>query len=730
MFWVRLPAVVACTVMRSAALVPVLVFGFVACTDASSGGGGAGPVEDDVAQAPDCNNGERDGDEAGIDCGGSCGPCADVGPGQDVCEDCDLCTNGVQDDGEAGVDCGGACPSVCVEVATCTDGLVNGDESDVDCGGACGACGVGKACRLWSDCASETCLAGTCAAVVDPCLDGLRDGAETDIDCGGGVCAPCDDGDACKLDSDCAASPCVKGLCAPPTCADTISNGAETDVDCGGPACKPCGPGFACLAHDDCDNSDCDLGACADCDDGRVNGAESHVDCGGPVCSPCGVGSPCKAPGDCAAPLLCADQTCCTPNACGACGQLPAESCNGVDDDCDGATDEELTPTPCPIQAGECEGAVAQCKGTSGWQCGSAAYTAAGDYESVETSCDGLDNDCDQITDEGECGACEAGPAVLAGFSAFGDLRFGGDFFAWDSTEGASGPVVVASGLDGDGIRRLLVGDSQGVLPVSGTGSAAPSLHLGPEGRFVSHLSNGDLALINLEEPLVPFHVRTVGATTALPLSVRGEAIAVGFTAGDGFLRVDLGTGLDAEGTWSVADLGLSSDVSGLALALTESGTLHALWRQGGTLVHGNPLGVPYVVDAELTGPADLALAEDGGLYVAYVRDAHVLLRRRDPSWQWFGETVAGVDAVSEAVAVTLDVYGARYVAFSAGSGSVSLARVSQLGPEPLGVWPLGVDGEVLRLDLEAGPEGVFRLAAIVQGAEGLQVVVVSLCPG
>jgi hypothetical protein len=58
------------------------------------------------------------------------------------------------------------------------------------------------------------------------------------------------------------------GFCTDPpaaTCNDGIQNGAETGVDCGGPDCP----------------------ACPTCNDGIQNGAETGVDCGGPDCAPC-----------------------------------------------------------------------------------------------------------------------------------------------------------------------------------------------------------------------------------------------------------------------------------------------------------------------------------------------------------------------------------------------------------------------------------------------------------
>lgn len=51
------------------------------------------------------------------------------------------CGNGVQDGDETGVDCGGSCTPCGTTVPTCTDGIMNGDETGVDCGGtSCPPC--------------------------------------------------------------------------------------------------------------------------------------------------------------------------------------------------------------------------------------------------------------------------------------------------------------------------------------------------------------------------------------------------------------------------------------------------------------------------------------------------------------------------------------------------------------------------------------------------------------
>ncbi|WCO03167.1 FG-GAP-like repeat-containing protein [Psychroserpens ponticola] len=47
------------------------------------------------------------------------------------------CTDGIQNGDETGVDCGGSCPDACPVTPTCTDGIQNGDETGIDCGGSC-----------------------------------------------------------------------------------------------------------------------------------------------------------------------------------------------------------------------------------------------------------------------------------------------------------------------------------------------------------------------------------------------------------------------------------------------------------------------------------------------------------------------------------------------------------------------------------------------------------------
>ncbi len=93
--------------------------------------------------------------------------------------------------------------------------------------------------------------------------------------------------------------------------------------------------------------------------------------------------------------------------------------CDGLDNDCDGQIDEGLQGLQCTTQAGVCAGSRETCRGTSGWAhpCDTAVYAAfSAYYEPTEATCDGRDNDCDGQVDESLIGPlCTLSAGVCAG---------------------------------------------------------------------------------------------------------------------------------------------------------------------------------------------------------------------------------------------------------------------------------------------------------------------------
>src|SRR5574341_1051116 len=113
-------------------------------------------------------------------------------------------------------------------------------------------------------------------------------------------------------------------------------------------------------------------------------------DCDGQTDEDFGLGAPCGL-GTCASALACTSDgtgTWCTG------GQTPrTELCDGLDDDCDGQTDEDFgLGAPCGL--GVCAGALGCTPDGMGTEC-------AGGGTSRAERCDGRDDDCDGATDEG-----------------------------------------------------------------------------------------------------------------------------------------------------------------------------------------------------------------------------------------------------------------------------------------------------------------------------------------
>lgn len=209
---------------------------------------------------PTCNDGIQNGDETGVDCGGSsCAPCPCNDPNLTLTITLDNypaeTSWTVTDAGGATVASGGTYGGQ-ANGFTVTENisLGTGDYtftiSDSFGDGIC--CAYGNGSYSLTDGTGAVIASGGsfgssestsfCTGGPTPtCNDGIQNGDETGVDCGGTNCPAC------------------------PTCNDGIQNGNETGVDCGGPDCA----------------------ACPTCNDGIQNGSETGVDCGGPDCAPC-----------------------------------------------------------------------------------------------------------------------------------------------------------------------------------------------------------------------------------------------------------------------------------------------------------------------------------------------------------------------------------------------------------------------------------------------------------
>jgi len=338
---------------------------------------------------------------------------------------------------------------------------VSCDGRDNDCDGETDeGLGVGGPCTLPGPCGegSQRCAAdgGIECGALDRAEAESCDGADNDCDgfidepWADQLSRPCQGPGACGLGSVvcnragelpgttcCSAHPACSGLEAGVELCNGVDDDCDGETDEGlrlGEACpgvggagSPCGPGAlvcspatqepVCSTHPGAPGSPAGPERC----DGVDN------DCSGAADEPFPVGAPCKAPGACAGGVLeCAGPwllRCSTAPGASADASGP-ELCNGVDDDCDGVTDEDS-----PDLGGRCE-ALGAC-GAGAWECAGddpagplVCSTAPGGTldRAVAELCNGLDDDCDGETDEepgdagSECGsdvgACRPGLTV------------------------------------------------------------------------------------------------------------------------------------------------------------------------------------------------------------------------------------------------------------------------------------------------------------------------------
>jgi hypothetical protein len=264
------------------------------------------------------------------------------------------------------------------EDETTCDGLDNDCDSEIDEGCTCidnemQSCGtnIGECQQGLQTCANNSwgsCV-GEVASTIEIC-DGLDNDCDNDIDegCNKDGDNYCDCGMSYIFGSD------LTGTCLGTNTTDALA--IATTCDCNDNNWGV-NPGITEICDGLDNNCDSVVDDSCNCVHGEVESCGSNL-------------------GQCVA----GTRTCISGNWDVCVGEVaPAtETCNGLDDNCDTQIDNNLTTPLNPIQAGVCAGSVQVCGGAAGWQDG---YFIISTYQSSENLCDGLDNDCDGTTDEG-----------------------------------------------------------------------------------------------------------------------------------------------------------------------------------------------------------------------------------------------------------------------------------------------------------------------------------------
>lgn len=384
----------------------------VGCTPTADTGGAGGST---ASGSTACADGLKNGDETGVDCGGSCGPC---GEGK-TCAGPSECASGHCTDGVCcEASCDGACVACVASKTGATDGSCAPVKVDTDPDAECNAtdpstCGaVGSGCN--GDKAAPACVrhpAGTTCAT-ESCKDGKVTSARA---CDGkGLCAP-------GMSVDCAPAECAPdgAMCAV-SCATNEDCVVGFECALATHTCKPLGnTGGACEAAKDCSSGNCVEGVCCNtaCDgacDVCTKALGATVDGACAVATTGSVGAP-----ECA-PFVCDGTTAACPNACSVDAQCSSGNyCNGgacVPKKLDGAscaTANQCKADHCADGVccnAACDGSCDVCTGALGATkdgvCTAAAKGVAGSPTCAPFVCDGKAGLCPKTCAlDGDCSA-------------------------------------------------------------------------------------------------------------------------------------------------------------------------------------------------------------------------------------------------------------------------------------------------------------------------------------